>query len=291
MTTNFTDLLMADLRASPTCTVVGIVEMSRLEAAQREELMAAHDGSAWPLLSQPVFENLRQIGPWLFGPGNHMSLEGQHAFHRALAKQAGDAVCGWITSELPAVELVFHLSGANIASAPDGACYLLRYHTDAAVPVLHARRQQPRLRELFAPVTKWWYPLPHVSRKAWASVEGDRARHAVAIAPITLDESTWNALAGDPLAYALADQLKATLAARQPETDCYGTRLGIVRRHLAQARQQGLTRPGDLGDYVTLMVQQDHTLTTDPRWQGAVDEAKSGGRSLAQSYRALRFKA
>lgn len=106
-----------------------------------------------------------------------------------------------------------------------------------------------------------------------------------------MDESTWAALAGDPLAYALADQLKSAFAAQQPDVDCYGTRLGVVQRHLAQARQQGLTRAGDLGDYVTLMVQQGHNRTDDPRWQAAIDEAKDGGKPLAQAFTNQRLQA
>lgn len=290
MTASFTNLLMADLRESTTCTVTGIVEMARLDPAQRDELLARYDARAWPLLSQPEFENLRWIGPWLFGPGMHTSLQGQYEFHHALARHAGDAVCGWITSELSPAELAAHLSQANVAHAPDGERYLLRYHTEVALPVLYARRHQSGPRELFAPVTAWWHPLPHASRKAWTAIRGGRRTDAAAIPPMTLDDDTWTALAGDPLAYALADQLKPAFA-RQPDTDCYGVRLGTVQHHLAQARKQGLTRPGDLNDYVTLTVHVGDALTADAHWQAAIDEAKNGGRPLAQSYKARRFTA
>lgn len=291
MTAKFVDQLLDDVRTSPTCTVTGIVEMSRLEPAKRDELVLRHEGEAWPLMSQPEFGNVRMIGPWLFGPGTQTSLNGQYDRYCILNRQAPDAVCGWITSELAPAQLALHLSQASVAYAPDGERYLLRFHTEAALPVLHARRAQPGLRELFAPITSWWFPLPHASQQQWAVVRGERAQSASAIPPIMLDDSAWEALAVDSLAYALADQLKSTLVARQPETDCYGTRLGIVQRHLAQARQQGLERSGDLADYVTLMVQQDHTLNTDTDWQAAINEAKGGGVSLARAYRNLRFKA
>ncbi|WP_321870614.1 DUF4123 domain-containing protein [Paraburkholderia tropica] len=293
MSTSFTDLLFDDLRVSSTCTVTGLVEMSRLDPAKREKLLLQHDGNAWPLLSQPEFENLRMIGPWAFGPGTRTSLDGQHQFYRNLSRQAGDAICGWITSELPLDQLALHLAGANIAYTPDGERYLLRYHTEVALPVLHEQRQQPGVRALFAPVTTWWYPLAHASRAAWKAVRGEKMLHAPAIAPITLDEHVWTALAGDPLAYVLADRLGKTIEAERPEANCYGIRLGVVQRSLAEARQRGLTRTGDLGDYVTFMVQQGHVpaLDSDPHWTSAIEAAKSGGPSLAQAYRALRFKA
>ncbi|HTV85406.1 MAG TPA: DUF4123 domain-containing protein [Dyella sp.] len=290
MTTKFAELLIADVRDSATCTLAGIVEMARLEPTQRDELLARYDAHAWPLLSQPEFDNLRMIGPWLFGPGAYTSLQGQYDFHHALNRQAGDAVCGWITSELSPAKLASHLCQANIAHAPDGECYLLRYHTEAALPVLDARRNQPGPRALFAPITSWWHPLPHVSRKAWAAIRGERIAHTPAMSPITLDDDTWHALAGDPLAYTLADQLKPAFA-QQPDKDCYGVRLGTVQHYLAQAREQGLIRPGDLNDYVTLTVLAGGALTTNAHWQAAIDEAKNGGRPLSQSYKARRFTA
>lgn len=290
MNTEFADLLIADIRQSATCTMTGLVEMARMEPDQRAELLASYEENAWPLLSQPEFENLRDLGPWLFGPGIHTSLRGQYEFHHALTKQAGDAVCGWLTSELPPSELANHLSQANIVHAPDGEQYLLRYHTEAALPILYARRNQPALRALFAPLTSWWHPLPHLSRKAWTVLSGERVAHSIALPPITLDDSTWKALAGDPVAYALADQLKPVFA-KQPETDCYGIRLGTVQHHLKLARERGLSRNGDLSDYVTFMLQVGERLADDTRWQAAIGEAKDGGRPLSQAFRARRFKA
>lgn len=290
MTTPFSELLIADVRASATCKVHGLVDMARLSEQEQASLLERFGEHGAPLFTQPELESLRMLGPWLFSAGPAASLSAQHDFLQYLNKAAGDAVAGWITSELSTPMLADHLSQANVVYAPDGQRCLLRYHTETALPLLHARSQQPGLHELFAPITSWWYPYPHATHKVWKGLCGGGLHHSVPLPAIHLDEPTWNALAGDPLAYTLANTLKDSLTAQQLPNNCHGTRLHLAQHHLRQAREQGLSRPGDLNDYVLLMAHITDGLPDDPAWQAAMDEARAHGRPLAAAYRARRLR-
>lgn len=279
-------LIIDELRESPAYRLAGLVEMSRLEPAERSALRETHRGNAWPLLQQPELANLREIGPWLFGTKPDADLQGQSDFYSALGRTAGDALCGWIVSALPPARLAEHLSKAAVVEGPDDASYMLRYHTEHALPILHARHDLPGIAEWLAPIRSWWVALADPQHRAWRRLSGyDKPEH-LHVPPIRIDQDCWDMLAGDPLLYRLADQLKAPLQAVGAKENCQSTRLGLVRQYLEQARQHGLTRQADLVDYVTLMALQGPALHNTPAWQQALSDALNHGRPLAEALQA-----
>ncbi|MNT11932.1 hypothetical protein D3C72_1468390 [compost metagenome] len=289
MTASFAQDLINPLRKSPSHRLTAIVEMARLPVPARQPLLDGHAHTAWPLLNQPCFSNLREMGPWLFAAEPDADLQRQYDFHRTLTDKAGDALCGWLISALPPAGLAAHLAQATTARGPDGHTYMLRFHTELAFPVLHARHDLPGIGHLLAPVQSWWVTEPHPERKAWRHYPGyDQPRHA-GVPLIQFDQACWDALAGDPLSYRLAEQLREPLTAAGMEENCHGTRLGLVGSLLREARAGGLTRPGDLADYVTLLALHGRKLRGIAAWQEALAEARNDGQPLAQALKVRAF--
>ncbi|WP_421549562.1 DUF4123 domain-containing protein [Pseudomonas sp. QD4] len=279
--TPFAEGIVNELRPLPTHRLTAIVEMARLEAAARQHVIERYAG--WPLLPQPEFAHLRDVGPWLFAASSESCLQGQYDFHCDLTECTSDAICGWLISALPPPDLAEHLSQATVAQGPDGAAYLLRFHTELAFPVLHARRDLPGIADWLAPIRSWWVVSPHPERKAWRHFAGYDKPSLRGVSTIELDASCWKALAGDPLSYRLAGQLLEPLTRSGMHENCHGTRLGLVRELLAQAHHLGLSRQSDKIDYVTLMALQGKSLQGSPIWNEALQEARDQGRPLAQA--------
>lgn len=280
--TPFSESVVNELRGLPDHRLTAIVEMSRLEAAAKTQLMDRCSGS--PLLRRRELENLRDIGPWLFAThAQHNTLQAQYDFLCEAAEIAGDSICAWLTSAMPAPDLAEHLGQATTARGPDGATYLLRFHTELAFPVLHARRDLPGIADWLAPVRSWWIVYPHKERKAWKHFSGHNLADPLRAWAIQLDESCWEALAGDPLTYRLAEQLREPLERQGVHENCHGSRLGRVRDLLAQADRVGLSRQGDRIDYVTLMALQGKALEGTTVWSKALQEAKDLRAPLAQA--------
>ncbi|NWL76211.1 DUF4123 domain-containing protein [Pseudomonas taiwanensis] len=282
--TPFAKGLVEQLRQAPNHRLSAIVEMARVPEVERQRLTDRYSESA-PILYQECFSNLRDVGPWLFSPGQHADLQGQHDFHCALTEMAGDALCGWLVSTLAFSKLAHHLGQGTTARGPDGGTYMLRFHTEQAFPVLHARHDLPGIAHLLAPIHSWWVMEPHPEHRAWRHYSGYDQPQCWGVPLIQLDQACWDALAGDPLSYHLADQLQEPLAAALSE-NCYGTRLGQVRKLLAEAQENGLNRPGDRGDYVTLLTLHGQELQATPAWQEALAEARDDGRPLALALKA-----
>lgn len=284
--TPFAQGLMKQLREAPSHRLMAIVELARLQAPERQQLVDRYSESARPLLSQDCFSNLRDVGPWLFSPGQQADLQSQYDFHCALTEIAGDALCGWLISALELTRLAAHLGQATTARGPDGATYMLRFHTEQVFPVLHARHDLPGIAHLLAPIRSWWVIEPHPEHKAWRHYAGYDQPQYCGVPLIQLDQACWDALAGDPLSYRLAEQLREPLAAAGMSENCHGTRLGRVRKLLAEAQENGLNRPGDQGDYVTLLTLHGQELQATPAWQEALAEARDDGRPLALALKA-----
>ncbi len=283
--TPFAHGLVEQLRQAPNHRLSAIVEMARVPAAERQRLTERYGETVYPILYQECFSNLRDIGPWLFSPGQSADLQSQYDFHCTLTETAGDALCGWLVSAQEPSKLANHLGQGTTARGPDGGIYLLRFYTEQAFPVLHARYDLPGIAHLLAPVLSWWMMEPHPEHRAWRHYAGYDQPQYCGVPLIQLDQACWDALAGDPLSYHLADQLKETLAASLSD-NCHGTRLGRVRKLLAEAQETGLSRPGDQSDYVTLLALHGQELQTTPAWQESLAEARDGGRPLALALKA-----
>lgn len=283
--TPFAKGLVDQLRHSPNHRLSAIVEMAKVPEAERQRLTDRYSENAHPILHQECFSNLRDIGPWLFSPGQNADLQSQYDFHCALTETAGDALCGWLTSALEASKLADHLGQGTTVRGPDGGTYMLRFYTEQAFPVLHARHDLQGIAHLLAPIRSWWVMEPHPEHRAWRNYAGYDQPQYCGVPLIQLDQACWEALAGDPLSYHLADQLQEPLAASLSE-NCHGTRLGLVRKLLAEAQESGLNRPGDQSDYVTLVTLHSHELLTTSAWQEALAEARNNGRPLARALKA-----
>jgi hypothetical protein len=283
MSSPFETDLFEPLHQSNAYRLTGLVEMARLSEAERDKLVTYFKARGWPLLQQPQFANLQALGPWLFSSRPSSVVSGQGDFFHTLKQLAGDAVCGWLVSALPPAALATHLSQANIIAGPNGSHYMLRYYTGSALPALHARCDLPGIPEWLAPIHSWWVPVPHPRHEIWKRFAGyDRPDYQRRV-PIVLDPACWAALAGDPLGYRLADQLKAPLAAAGRQANCHGTRLGLAQQYLAEARQLGLTNQDDLCDYVKLMALNGDALRDTPAWQQALRDARDQKRPLAEA--------
>jgi len=283
--TPFAKELIEQLRQAPEHQLMAIVEFARLQADERRQLMDHFLEDARPILYHEGFSNLRDIGPWLFSPGQRTDLQSQYDFHCTLTEMAGDALCGWLVSAQEPFRLAHHLGQATTAQGPDGGTYMLRFHTEQAFPVLHARHDLPGIAHLLAPIRSWWVMEPHPEHRAWRHFAGYDQPQLCGVPLIQLDHACRDALGGDPLSYQLAEQLEEPLAASLSE-NCYGTRLGHVQKLLAEARKNGLNRPEDQCDYVALVIQRGQDLQATPRWQEALAEARDNGRPLALALQA-----
>ena len=279
--TPFSESVVNELRRLPDHQLTTIIEMSRLTAEAKNRLIDRYAG--FPLLRRREFENLRECGPWLFAPSAQHCLQTQYDFLCDAAEIAGDAICAWITSAMPAPDLAEHLGQATTVRGPDGATYLLRFHTELAFPVLQARRDLPGISEWLAPIQSWWTVSPQRERRAWRHFSGHGMTPSRCSPAIELDQPCWEALAGDPLAYRLAAQLREPLERQGMRENCHGARLGLVRDLLVQADLAGLSRQSDRIDYVTLMALQGKALAGTSVWNDALQDAKDLREPLAQA--------
>ncbi|MNE28573.1 hypothetical protein D3C80_1220180 [compost metagenome] len=250
MPSPFVRAMVEVLRASDRYRLSAIVEMANLTPEVQERLTGHYADRCWPLLQQAQFSNLRTAGPWLFGSRPGSDVSAQYDFQWQLEQGAAGAVCGWIVSALPPDRLARHLSHANIVTGADGHSYLLRFHTAAALQVLDTHRELPGVSEWLAPIHHWWSPVAHPNKRLWLQISGGDQPQATHFPPITLNEASWAALAGDPLSYQLAELLKGEPSCTALAAACHGTRVGLIQHYLDQAREQGLDREDDLISYV-----------------------------------------
>jgi hypothetical protein len=281
---------VAALRESPSYRLSAIIEMARLSPATRDKLMEHYADQFWPLLQQEQFANLRDIGPWLFGARPGSGVSAQYEFLWGIRESAGTAVCGWIISAMAPVQLVQHLSHANVVTGPDGHPYLLRYHTSLALQVLSVRQELPGIVDLLAPIKYWWIPLAHpknqrayLQSQRWYQIAGYDRPEATQRPTLTLDEACWEALAGDPLSHRIAELLKHEKPTPDFPESCHGTRLGLIQYYLDAAREQGLSREDDLITYVLMMAHNGEQMNLTPAWQQALAAARDQRTSLSDA--------
>lgn len=281
MSTLLADGLVKQLRESASYRLSAIVEMARLSEADRQSLQTRHARSAWPLLGQPQYANIREVGPWLFSAGADADLQAQYDFHHALTKSGAEGLCGWLISAMPSADLAVHLGHAATARGPDGHLYLLRFHTEFAFPVLYARQDLPGVRQWLAPIRAWWLVQPHPERSAWRHYAGPDLPAGADVPDMVLDQACWDALAGDPFTCGIADRLRDAMIAAGQKPPCHGVQLAKVAGLLAEARARGLTRLQDLSDYVVLVGLSGRLLRGAPDWEQAVAQAGTAGKPLA----------
>lgn len=199
-----------------------------------------------------------------------------------LNELAMQGICGWIVSKLPAAALLEHLGQANIVRAADGHRYLLRYHTEHSLKVLHARRDLPDIAHWLAPIHSWWVPYPDHQKQSWQCLSGGDLPAGKRLSGLALDQACWHALSGEPLSQRLAEQLKA----HWPPAVCLpvvtACALGLPNTILLK-RAAGLTRQADLITYVNCMAIHESTLKTCAAWQHALDQALANTRLLADA--------
>ncbi|PYB79770.1 DUF4123 domain-containing protein [Pseudomonas soli] len=282
MNGSFYDQLLMPLYQSDRYRLSAILELSRLDDEQLKKL-AQRKEALHSLMPQQALGNLGQIGTVLCASNASSSLQGQSDFFWQFAGLFNDAVCGWVVSALPAERLAAHLAQASTLLAPDGHRYLLRFHTEQCLHVLHSRQDLPDIVEWLAPVHTWWAPCPDASRRLWYDFAGGDRLEVSALSGLRLDQRCWEALAEDPLAYRLADQLKHALRASGEPEQCHVVRLGIAQKLLAFAREAGFARQEDLITYVTFVALKGEHLMGDPAWQIAMNDALDKQRSLAES--------
>ena len=284
----FAEKLMDQLYEASNLRLTAIVEMARVPLSARQRVIERFSQTAYPILHQECFANLRDIGPWLFSSGEHLSLDGQYNFHCTLLEMAPDSPRAWLVSALEPSRLAHHLGQAATARAPDGSTYLLRFYSEHAFPVLYARHDLPGIADLLAPIRSWWALEPIPQRETWRHYRCQNQPEHRAVPNIRLDQACWDALTNDPLAYRLADLLRETLAANAPG-HCHGTRLAHVSKLLAEARENGLSRPEDLKDYVIFLTRYEKGLGTSHAWQAALAEARDNALPLAQTLKRRLF--
>jgi len=280
--TPFAEALMEQLREDPSLRLTAIMELALVPLPARERLMEHFSQSAWPLLHQPCFANIRDIGPWLLSSGERLSLDAQYEFHCKVSELAGDVPWSWLVSSQEPERLANHLGQACIARIPDGSSCLLRPYTTEALPVLYERRDLPGIDDLFAPIRYWWVVQPQPQKNLWLDHRGHDRPDFSGQVSIRLDQRCVDALTTDPLSHSLADQLQEALVS-QVRDNCRGHRIAQVRRLLADARKHGLTRQEDLEAYVIFVARHGQLLHDTPAWQAALEAVRDDGHSLAQA--------
>lgn len=280
--TPFAEKLVIQLHEAPSLRLTAIVEMARVPVPVRERLIERFSKAAYPILSQQYFANLQDIGPWLFSSGEFLSVDSQYDFHCTLVEIAGDVPCAWLLSALEPSRLANHLGQAATARAPDGNTYLLRFYSEHAFPVLHARHDLPGIAELMAPIHSWWALESDDQGNSWRHYGGHNRPDHYGIPRVQLDQACWDALTENPLCFQLSDLLREELAPGNAANG-YGIRLARVRRLLVEARESGLHRPADQKDYVIFMTRHGPDLRASPAWQAALAEARDGAQPLAQA--------
>lgn len=282
MKDNFFEQLFLPLRQAEHYRICAVLELSKLSTEQWESLVQQEHRILCPLMQQDEFSNLRRCGTGLYAVTANITLQSQSDLFWQLRSFAADAIRGWIVSSLPTAALAKHLAQANVVLAPDGQRYLMRYHTEHCLRVLHARTDLPDIVEWFAPIHSWWVPYPDVNEEMWGCLMGGDRHPTRAFKNITLDAACWEALAGDPLEHRLADQLESSLTESGQANQSHSVRLGRVRKYLATAREAGFIEQQDLITYVTYLALLGDRLTLDPIWQAAIEEALEQRLPLAQ---------
>ncbi|HCN46720.1 MAG TPA: DUF4123 domain-containing protein [Pseudomonas sp.] len=278
----FAERLMDQLYEASNLRLTAIVELARVPLEARQRLMERFAHDAFPLLHQPCFANLRDIGPWLFCSGDYLSLDGQYDFHCTLSEIAGDVPSAWLISAMEPSRLANHLGQGTIVRGPQGDTCLLRFYSEQAFPVLHARHDLIGISELLSPIKSWWSMVPHADKLVWCHYACHNQPNRFGVPPIRLDQACWDALNGDPLTYRLAEQLQASLMTLSSDSK-HGTRLAHVRKLLGEARTHGLSRPEDLGEYVILLTRHGQDLRDAPLWQAVLADVRDNGHPLAQT--------
>jgi hypothetical protein len=285
MTSDLRTHLFEPLHACDRQRIMAIVELSKLSPSTRASLMQRFGDFAMPLLCQPCFKNLQAQGPCLIGRGHSGTIHGQYEIFALLSSEAGEAVCGWIVSRMPQAELVKHLSQANVVRAPDGRDYLLHYHAENALRILHARLDLQGIAAWLMPIHSWWIPVGHVASNLWTCLSCPDRPEGASAKTLELDPACWAQLAGEPLSFRLADLLASSLAAHGLPPMPYGRRIALVRHLLPLARKEGLSTDDDLTDYVILSSLYGSELTRTRAWQAAIGEARDARGSLALALR------
>lgn len=287
--TPFAKDLIIQLHQTPGLRLTAILEMARVPPTTRERLIEHFQEAAYPLLSQPCFANLRDIGPWLFSSGQRLSVDSQYDLHCTLVEIAGDVPCAWLLSALEPPLLARHLGQAAAARAPDGDTYLLRFYSEQAFPVLHARHDLPGIAELLAPIHSWWALEPHERRNSWRHYSGGHRPEQHGVLTLRLDQACWDALSGESLCFQLAELLREDVAPGNPVRG-QGVRLARVRRLLAEAHENGVHRQADQKDYVIFMTRHGPDLRASPAWQAALTDVRDAAQPLALALKQRLFR-
>ncbi|WP_411382966.1 DUF4123 domain-containing protein [Pseudomonas sp. L7] len=289
MLSPFIQSIVTTLRKSNSYRLSGIIDIASLTPSARDKVQEHVSTYCWPLLQQAQFANLQAAGPWLFSARPGADVSAQYDFLGALDECAERAVCGWIISALAPEQLARHLSQAAVATGPDGHRYLLRYHTATVLKVLDNRRDLPGVRQLFAPIHRWWFPEPTLNpnEQSWRSLTGADQPESLAVPAIHLDADSWAALAGDPLSYHLAKLLRKENTAPAFDRACPGTQIGLIDLYLRQAREHGLTRDKDLITYVLMLACNGDNLADTPAWQQALSATCEQQTALVDNLQTL----
>jgi len=282
MTNTLSKKLFLPLRQAERYQLSAVLELSTLGPEQLKRLVPRDHRILHPLMQQAEFSNVRQCGIGLYAVKGKATVQSQSNLFWQLNELAADAICGWIVSALPTVALASHLAQANTVLGPDGQRYLLRYHTEHCLRVLHGRKDLPELVEWFAPIHSWWVPYPDANEEIWGCLMGGDRPATQALKDLTLDAACWEALAVDPLEHRLADQLKTSLTVSGQAKQCHSVRLGRVRKYLKAAREAGFIEQQDLITYVTHFALLGDRLTLEPIWQTAVKESLEQSLPLDQ---------
>lgn len=270
----------------PVRHLIAVSDLAARDDAQREEIHGRFRGQTYPLLQDARWVALQPYSPVLIATSSE-NFEGHRSLLEGFRGRFRDTLDGWIISLVPATELAVHLSHAIQAKGPDGDSYLLRYYDPVVLPVLYKHADPVWWRAFTAPIVSWWIPRADTKLQRWGRVPGAGIGKVPPPAPLTMSDTLWQALAGDPFPHRL---LQATEAHEPPlfDTDCRGIRLARVQEQLDAARARGLSSHDDLCDYVFMALSQGvQRLDADRHWQSALQWAASGKGRLGDTYLAL----
>ena len=274
-----------------------LVDMARITDEQHRDISRRFAGRLHPLIIEPGLEALTPLSATLIEAPS-TDWEGQHHLVSELNGYNSDVIDVLITSVLPISELAAHLRQTTFAydeaspqespvhtlpvQKPKERRYLIRYYDPLITPVLYGDAPDDWQQWFFAPLMSWCFALPDTRQEQWHQLVGGRTRQIPPAPRLMLTDTLKQALEHDPLPYTILEFLEKQGTARFDHS-CRGVRLAQVKKALAQAREQGFTDKGHLGEYVWLSFHDTMPrILAHPHWGAIKQQAiRNNGRLIA----------
>ncbi len=247
-------------------------------SAEQHAYWARSTLSRVPLMQGKELGHLTSDGPWLVKLEGNVPAE----IARLNADLGAHSIIGHVSSYLPAHELGGHLSRALVALMPDESTVLLRSYTPRVLAALYPRKDCTWHPWFFGPINDWWSG----SDKSQQHFQGGALKALPDYQPIVLDQQLLDALAIDPQAIALLDEINRSVPTVL-SSKCPGMRLEQIELALGKARKSGLTHPEDQLLFATLTLLDGTSPDTSQSWPKVLDLVRTQQLPLSEALESM----